>query len=71
MADYVRNNRRARTPLRKPVVMAGNLGDDGRNLWRKLEAFVLYEDAAHPAKVYSRKKIFEIEVQYITPPFVG
>lgn len=66
--NKVGNYWRSRRALRKLALMAGNLRNKGRDIWRKAEMLVGDEVAADSTKIDSAEEVFQIEVQYVSLP---
>ncbi|GLS29609.1 hypothetical protein GCM10007937_13170 [Mesorhizobium albiziae] len=60
----VRDYGRTRAALREPILVASNLGDDGRDLWVQLEVAIFDKKAVHPSKVYGRKEVSDVDIEH-------
>lgn len=56
--------------MRQRVLVARDLSNDRRNLWRESEPSIVDEEAAYTAKVNASEKILDINVKDETPPFM-
>lgn len=62
--NEVRDYRGTRAALRELILVAGNLGDDGRDLGVQLEVAILEKEAVHPSEIDGRKEVSDVDVEH-------